>query len=243
MAVEGFNPNYFNSVQYVSEIAKEPYQFAKIVNTEIPDYTEELSNLQKLKQLRSIENTQDNEIPTTENNNFWGNINTEIVRNNNAATPINVNSDASYKTQADGKFKSKNDFYNTLRPLVEQKLKDINVDTRFANSILAQWGLESAFGKAVPASYNYAGQTATKDQPHVAKAANGDGKVRRWKKFDSLEHFVSEQIDRLKTQFHAFDGSVDDYTNNLLDHGYLGHNPDQNKRSKYINSINKIKNS
>ena len=88
-------------------------------------------------------------------------------------------------------------FVTTYGPVANQVSKEINVDP---NVLLGQWGMESRWGKAIPASHNIAG---IKDFSGFGKKAkdNKTGSIDKYVEFEDPEVFGMYYADQLKRNF------------------------------------------
>lgn len=120
-----------------------------------------------------------------------------------------------------GKYSKAEDFFRDMRPLIQAELQRQGIDDVFTDYVLAHFAHESAGGTHIPTDYNYAGQTAGKNEAGRAVVDKKNGKTYKYKTFKSLQDFVQSQITRLKNQFHAFDGGIEDYVKNIKKYKYF----------------------
>ncbi len=121
-----------------------------------------------------------------------------------------------------GGFKSKEEFVNTFKPLIETELTKQGVDLSYTNLILSQMALESAWGSKPSGKNNFAGiKGSTGKELTTKEYINGRLVTVRdtFKNFDSIEDFVTYYIDRLKNKFNAFNEG--DFLSNIKSKGYF----------------------
>ena len=119
-------------------------------------------------------------------------------------------------------FKSKQDFVDTFKPIIERELSNKGISLQYTDSLLAQIALESSWGKSESGKNNYAGLKSSKGTAVKTKEyINGKyvSTVDTFKDFNSIEDFVKYYIDRLDKRFKAFSGG--DFVANIKNRGYF----------------------
>ena len=140
-------------------------------------------------------------------------------------------------------FNDKKEFVNTLKPIIQQELINQNINPYFADSLIAQLALESAWGSKPTGKNNFAG-LKSKDGKSVNTKEYVNGKYvsikDKFKNFESLEEFAKYYITKLKNKFKAFDGN--DFVSNIRKHGYFTAPLNEYKRgfNLLLNNVRKL---
>lgn len=140
-------------------------------------------------------------------------------------------------------FNNKKEFVNTLKPIIQQELINQNINPYFADSLIAQLALESAWGSKPTGKNNFAG-LKSKDGKSVNTKEYINGKYvsikDKFKNFESLEEFAKYYITKLKNKFKAFDGN--DFVSNIRKHGYFTAPLNEYKRgfNLLLNNVRKL---
>lgn len=132
----------------------------------------------------------------------------------------------------------KTNFINKFKPVIAQELSRQGISTAYTNNLLAQLALESAWGTKRSGKNNYGGITGTSGTTiKTPEYINGRYQLRNqtFKDYDSLEAFIRDYVDKLKTRFDAFSGG--DFIHNVLKRGYA---TDPNYAEKYRKTYNSI---
>lgn len=132
----------------------------------------------------------------------------------------------------------KTNFINKFKPVIEQELSRQGISTAYTNNLLAQLALESAWGTSLSGKNNYGGITGTSGTTiKTPEYINGKYQLRNqtFKDYDSLEAFIRDYVDKLKTRFNAFSGG--DFIHNVLKKGYA---TDPHYAEKYRKTYNSI---
>lgn len=97
------------------------------------------------------------------------------------------------------KFNSKKDFKDTMLPIYERLLKSKGLNPAFAKSLVAQDGLESAWGSKPAGSYNFGGIKGKGTTKRTREVINGkDVYINdQFRNFKSLEDYANFKIDLL----------------------------------------------
>lgn len=121
------------------------------------------------------------------------------------------------------KFKSKKDFKDTMLPIYERLLKSKGLNPAFAKSLVAQDGLESAWGSKPAGSYNFGGIKGKGTTKRTREVINGkDVYINdQFRNFKSLEDYANFKIDLLNNKrYKAFSGDIKEFANRVHRGGY-----------------------
>lgn len=131
------------------------------------------------------------------------------------------------KPQKDSKlsfsFPSKDDFKNTMLPIYENILLSKGLDPGFAKSLVAQDGLESAWGSRPSGDNNFGGIKGKGSIKKTREVINGKDVFinQEFKDFSSLEDYAEYKINLLNgKRYKAFDGGLEDFSRRVSAGGY-----------------------
>lgn len=131
-------------------------------------------------------------------------------------------------------FSSKDDFKNTMLPIYENILLSKGLDPKFAKSLVAQDGLESAWGSKPSGDNNFGGVKSRYDKKQKKYIDPGillktrevvDGKdeylYQMFRNFASLEDYAEYKVNLLNSKrYKAFDGGLEDFSRRVSAGGY-----------------------
>lgn len=131
-------------------------------------------------------------------------------------------------------FSSKDDFKNTMLPIYENILLSKGIDPVFAKSLVAQDGLESAWGSKPSGDNNFGGIKSRYDEKQKKYIDPGtllktrevvDGKdeypYQMFRDFASLEDYAEYKVNLLNgKRYKAFDGGLEDFSRRVSVGGY-----------------------
>lgn len=134
------------------------------------------------------------------------------------------------------KFNSKKDFKDTMLPIYERLLKSKGLNPAFAKSLVAQDGLESAWGSKPAGSYNFGGIKGKGTTKRTREVINGkDVYINdQFRNFKSLEDYANFKIDLLNNKrYNAFSGDIKEFANRVHRGGYA-------TDPRYTNILNQV---
>lgn len=134
------------------------------------------------------------------------------------------------------KFNSKKDFKDTMLPIYERLLKSKGLNPAFAKSLVAQDGLESAWGSKPAGSYNFGGIKGKGTTKRTREVINGkDIYINdQFRNFKSLEDYANFKIDLLNNKrYNAFSGDIKEFANRVHRGGYT-------TDPRYANILNQV---
>lgn len=134
------------------------------------------------------------------------------------------------------KFNSKKDFKDTMLPIYERLLKSKGLNPAFAKSLVAQDGLESAWGSKPAGSYNFGGIKGKGTTKRTREVINGkDVYINdQFRNFKSLEDYANFKIDLLNNKrYKAFSGDIKEFANRVHRGGYA-------TDPRYANILNQV---
>lgn len=120
-------------------------------------------------------------------------------------------------------FSSKEEFSTTMLPIYERLLKQKGLNPAFAKALVAQDGLESAWGKSPSGTFNFGGIKGKGTVKSTREVLNGkDIRIdQEFKDFSSLEDYANYKINLLNNKrYNAFSGSVNDFASRVAKGGY-----------------------
>lgn len=120
-------------------------------------------------------------------------------------------------------FSSKEEFSTTMLPIYERLLKQKGLNPAFAKALVAQDGLESAWGKSPSGTFNFGGIKGKGTVKSTREVLNGkDVRIdQEFKDFSSLEDYANYKINLLNNKrYNAFSGSVNDFASRVAKGGY-----------------------
>ena len=134
------------------------------------------------------------------------------------------------------KFNSKKDFKDTMLPIYERLLKSKGLNPAFAKSLVAQDGLESAWGSKPAGLYNFGGIKGKGTTKRTREVINGkDVYINdQFRNFKSLEDYANFKIDLLNNKrYNAFSGDIKEFANRVHRGGYA-------TDPRYANILNQV---
>lgn len=121
------------------------------------------------------------------------------------------------------KFTSKEEFKSIMTPIYERLLRQKGLNPTFAKALVAQDGLESAWGKKPSGLFNFGGIKGKGTVASTREVINGkDIRLNQeFKDFSSLEDYANYKINLLNNKrYRAFSGSVNDFASRVARGGY-----------------------
>lgn len=134
------------------------------------------------------------------------------------------------------KFNSKKDFKDTMLPIYERMLKAKGLNPAFAKALVAQDGLESAWGSKPAGTYNFGGIKGKGTTKRTREVINGKDVYINdsFRNFKSLEDYANYKINLLNNKrYQAFSGDIQDFASRVHRGGYA-------TDPKYAEVLNKI---
>ena len=134
------------------------------------------------------------------------------------------------------KFNSKKDFKDTMLPIYERLLKSKGLNPAFAKSLVAQDGLESAWGSKPAGLYNFGGIKGKGTTKRTREVINGkDVYINdQFRNFKSLKDYANFKIDLLNNKrYNAFSGDIKEFANRVHRGGYA-------TDPRYANILNQV---
>lgn len=120
-------------------------------------------------------------------------------------------------------FASKEDFKNTMLPIYEKVLSNKGINPIFAKSLVAQDGLESAWGSKPSGDNNFGGIKGKGKILKTREVENGKDvyKDQEFRNFTSLEDYAKYKVNLLNgKRYKAFDGGLEDFSRRVSAGGY-----------------------
>lgn len=121
------------------------------------------------------------------------------------------------------KFSGKRDFAEVMLPLYKDALQKRGLNPEFAKSLVAQDGLESAWGTRPSGTYNFGGIKGRGTSLRTREVINGKDTyiTDSFRNFDSLNDYVDYKVELLNNnRYKAFSGTVNDFANRVKRGGY-----------------------
>ena len=131
-------------------------------------------------------------------------------------------------------FSSKEDFKSIMLPIYEKVLSEKGINTIFAKSLVAQDGLESAWGSAPSGDNNFGGIKSRYDKKlqkyidpgtllKTREVVDGEDEYpyQMFRNFVSLEDYARYKVNLLNgSRYRAFDGGLEDFSRRVSAGGY-----------------------
>lgn len=119
-------------------------------------------------------------------------------------------------------FKSKNEFKATMLPIYERILSQMGLNTAYAKALVAQDGLESAWGTKPSGKFNFGGIKGKGSVKRTREVINGKDVYINdsFRDFDSLEDYVKYKISLLNNRYKAFTGDISGFADRVFRGGY-----------------------
>lgn len=134
------------------------------------------------------------------------------------------------------RFESKEEFKDTMIPIYEFLLIKRGLNPVFAKSLVAQDGLESAWGSKPSGNFNFGGIKGKGAIKRTREVINGKDVYINdsFRDFNSLEDYANFKIDLLNsTRYNAFSGNISEFADRVQKGGYA---TDPN----YSRTLNKV---
>lgn len=120
-------------------------------------------------------------------------------------------------------FKSKNEFKATMLPIYERILSQMGLNAAYAKALVAQDGLESAWGTKPSGKFNFGGIKGKGSVKRTREVINGKDVYTNdsFRDFDSLEDYAKYKISLLNNnRYKAFTGDVSGFADRVFRGGY-----------------------
>lgn len=119
-------------------------------------------------------------------------------------------------------FKSKNEFKATMLPIYERILSQMGLNTAYAKALVAQDGLESAWGTKPSGKFNFGGIKGKGSVKRTREVTNGKDVYINdsFRDFDSLEDYAKYKISLLNNRYKAFTGDISGFADRVFRGGY-----------------------
>lgn len=120
-------------------------------------------------------------------------------------------------------FKSKNEFKATMLPIYERILSQMGLNTAYAKALVAQDGLESAWGTKPSDKFNFGGIKGKGSVKRTREVINGKDVYINdsFRDFDSLEDYAKYKISLLNNnRYKAFTGDISGFADRVFRGGY-----------------------
>lgn len=120
-------------------------------------------------------------------------------------------------------FKSKNEFKATMLPIYERILSQMGLNTAYAKALVAQDGLESAWGTKPSGKFNFGGIKGKGSVKRTREVINGKDVYINdsFRDFDSLEDYAKYKISLLNNnRYKAFTGDISGFADRIFRGGY-----------------------
>lgn len=147
-----------------------------------------------------------------------------VTSNENAEEVSNTsNTPATSSTPISTRFTSKDEYRRVMTPIYESELVKRGLDKSFARLLVAQDGLESAWGSKPTGNYNFGGIKGKGRTMRTREVINGKDTYINdsFRDFSSPEEYVGYKIDLLNgARYRAFSGGLSEFTNRVARGGY-----------------------
>lgn len=119
-------------------------------------------------------------------------------------------------------FKSKNEFKATMLPIYERILSQMGLNAAYAKALVAQDGLESAWGTKPSGKFNFGGIKGKGSVKRTREVINGKDVYINdsFRDFDSLEDYAKYKISLLNNRYKAFTGDISGFADRVFRGGY-----------------------
>lgn len=120
-------------------------------------------------------------------------------------------------------FKSKNEFKATMLPIYERILSQMGLNAAYAKALVAQDGLESAWGTKPSGKFNFGGIKGKGSVKRTREVINGKDVYINdsFRDFDSLEDYAKYKISLLNNnRYKAFTGDIAGFADRVAKGGY-----------------------
>lgn len=139
-------------------------------------------------------------------------------------------------------FQSKEDFKNTMIPIYANILSEKGLNPLFAKSLVAQDGLESAWGSNPSGDNNFGGVKGKGRIKRTREVINGKDVYldQEFRDFNSLEDYARYKVNLLNgKRYKAFDGGLEDFSRRVSSGGYATDPRYKEILDKVIKSVKK----
>ena len=139
-------------------------------------------------------------------------------------------------------FSSKEDFKSVMLPIYERVLSEKGINPIFAKSLVAQDGLESAWGSRPSGDNNFGGIKGKGKILKTREVENGKDiyKNQEFRNFASLEEYARYKVNLLDgNRYRAFDGGLDDFSRRVSVGGYATDPRYKDALDRVIRSVKK----
>ena len=139
-------------------------------------------------------------------------------------------------------FQSKEDFKNAMIPIYTNILSEKGLNPLFAKSLVAQDGLESAWGSKPSGDNNFGGIKGKGRIKSTREVINGKDIYleQEFRNFNSLEDYARYKVNLLNSKrYKAFDGELEDFSRRVSSGGYATDPRYKEILDKVIKSVKK----
>lgn len=133
-------------------------------------------------------------------------------------------------------FKSKNEFKATMLPIYERILSQMGLNAAYAKALVAQDGLESAWGTKPSGKFNFGGIKGKGSVKRTREVINGKDVYINdsFRDFDSLEDYAKYKISLLNNnRYKAFTGDISGFADRVFRGGYA-------TDPKYVDTLKRV---
>lgn len=151
------------------------------------------------------------------------------------STPV-VTNETPKPSSTTKKFSNKREFIATMLPIYEKVLSQKGLPNDFARMIVAQDGLESAWGSKPSGKFNYGGIKGKGTTLDTKEFVNGkEVKVKdNFRDFKSLEDYATYKVNLLNNKrYNAFSKPISEFADSVFKGGYA-------TDPKYAEKLNKV---
>ena len=139
-------------------------------------------------------------------------------------------------------FTTNNEFVSTMRDTFKKKLSEKGLNPDYADSLVAQAALESAWGKSTSGKHNYGGIKGKGTTKRTREVINGKSTYINdsFRDFNSLDEYANYQVNLLNgPRYKAFSG---DFISRVVKGGYATDPNYKNIFNSVLKRVKRIKN-
>ena len=146
------------------------------------------------------------------------------------------------KTTDKTSFTTSSEFVSTMRDTFKKKLEEKGLNPDYADSLVAQAALESAWGKSTSGKHNYGGIKGKGTTRRTREVINGKSTYINdsFRDFNSLDEYANYQVNLLNgPRYKAFNG---DFISRVVKGGYATDPNYKNIFNSVLKRVKRIKN-
>ena len=146
------------------------------------------------------------------------------------------------KTTDKTSFTTSSEFVSTMRDTFKKKLEEKGLSSDYADSLVAQAALESAWGKSTSGKHNYGGIKGKGTTRRTREVINGKSTYINdsFRDFNSLDEYANYQVNLLNgPRYKAFNG---DFISRVVKGGYATDPNYKNIFNSVLKRVKRIKN-